>query len=429
MQLLAVGDLHLGRRPGRLPEAVRARHDLGRLGPAGALDRLVSEAVHQGVDVVAFAGDVVEQEDDFFEAYGRLRRAVASLVDAGITVVGVAGNHDVQVLPQLAREVPGFRLLGAGGNWESVTVRDAGGVPVRLHGWSFPRPVPAENPLQGVRFSRDGTPALGLLHCDRDQPASAHAPVTSRELAAAGLDAWLLGHIHKPDAISAGHPSGYLGSVSALRASETGARGPWLYTIGSGGIEAVTQWPLAPLRWEALEVDVTGMDSAAEVRSRILRAADETAADLADQPWQPAVLGLRVRLHGRTGLRRQIGSLLAGEDMDDLPLAGGIQGFVGRWWLDTRPEMDIDALARRPDPVGLLARRVQLLDQAPGSDPERTALLQRAREHLMPVHRDTAWQGLDAGEPDDAAVADWLRRAALAALDELRERDDAEVTA
>lgn len=429
MQLLAVGDLHLGRRPGRLPEAIRARHDPGQLGPAGALDRLVDEAVRRGIDAVAFAGDLVEQEDDFFEAYARLRRGVASLVDAGIAVVGVAGNHDVQVLPQLAREVPGFQLLGAGGAWESVTLRGADGTRVQLHGWSFPHPAPAENPLQGVRFSRDGNPALGLLHCDRDQLTSTHAPVTSRELAAAGLDAWLLGHIHKPDAIGPGQPSGYLGSVSALRASETGTRGPWLYTIGTGGIEAVSQWALAPLRWEAMDVDVTGMDSASDVRSRILRAANETATGLADQPWQPAVMGLRLRLHGRTGLGRQIESLLAGDDMDDLPLAGGIQGFVGRWWLDTRPEMDLDALARRPDPMGLIARRIQILDQAPENDPERTALLQRAREHLMPAQRDTAWQELDVDEPDDAAVAEWLRRAALAALDELRDQDDAEVTA
>ena len=70
------------------------------------------------------AGDVVEQEDDFYEAYGDLRRGVDRLAAAGVPVLGVSGNHDVQVLPRLADAVPGFRLLGRGGAWEARDVAD-----------------------------------------------------------------------------------------------------------------------------------------------------------------------------------------------------------------------------------------------------------------------------------------------------------------
>ncbi|WP_290648847.1 metallophosphoesterase [Aquisalimonas sp.] len=419
MRLLGVGDLHLGRRSGRLPDAVKARLGERRLGPAGALERLVEAARREGVDVVAFAGDVVEQADDFFEAFAELRRGVTALVESGITVVGVAGNHDVQVLPQLAEEVAGFRLLGRGGTWEAVDLTGADGTTVRVYGWSFPSPITPDNPLAGQSFNAPQGPMLGLLHCDRDHRDSHHAPVSSRELHAAGLDAWLLGHIHKPDALAANQPSGYLGSVTALRASETGARGPWLYTIESGEIRSITHWPLAPLRWEVLDVDLTDLADATEARSRILASAEATARQLSDDTFRPDALGLRLRLHGRTRLRREVAALLANEDLSDLPLAGGMHGFVGHWWLNTRPEIDLQTLAQRPDPAGLLARRLQLLEDAPAGDPERQALLDRARAHLQAVQRDPAWSRLDTSDPDEATLLDWLRRGALTSLDEL----------
>ncbi|MFV8836108.1 metallophosphoesterase [Aquisalimonas sp.] len=419
MHLLAVGDLHLGRRPGRLPEPVLTRLGARRLGPAEALERLVSAARRHAVDAVVFAGDVVEQADDFFEAYAELRRSVTALVDAGIPVFGVAGNHDVQVLPQLAEEVAGFRLLGAGGTWESTTLTGRDGVQAIIHGASFSAPLVHDSPLAGVRFDASPLPQLGLLHCDRDQPGSGHAPVTSRQLEEAGVDAWLLGHIHKPDPLDRTRPSGYLGSVTALRASETGPRGPWLYTIGSQGIEQVEQWPLAPLRWQQIDVDISGMSAATDVRPRIIAAAEAAAADIATTQFRPDAIGLRVRLHGRTRIGHAVEQLLENETLDDLPLTGGIQGFVGRWWLDTRPEVDLSPLARRPDPAGLLARRLRLLDEAPADDPERQALITRAREHLNTAHRDPAWSRLNAAPPDDDAIADWLRRGAVISLDAL----------
>ena len=419
MQLLAVGDLHLGRRPGRLPDAVLNRLGEQALGPGGALDRLVAAAIRERVDVVVFTGDVVDQDDDFFEAFAQLRRAVARLVEAGIRVVGVAGNHDVRVLPQLVQDVPGFLLLGADGTWEHVTLTAGSGVTIELHGWSFPGPRVTTSPLAGVAIRPEARPALGLLHCDRDQHGSDHAPVASRELADAGLDAWLLGHIHKPDALSPTNPGGYLGSVTALRASETGARGPWHYQIDHGGIHSVTHWPLAPLRWEAVDIDISNLERADDIRPRIINAAQAAASTLAGDRFRPDVLGLRLRLHGRTRLSRQIENLLTADELGDLPLDGGIQGFVGRWWLDTRPTVDLDALARQSNPAGLLARRLLLLDQAPDSDPERQALIERARRHLSTVRRDAAWTPIDPSDPSDAAIADWLRRGAVAALDEL----------
>ena len=192
MKILAVGDMHLGRTPSRLPPQLHARE----LGPAEAWRRTVTAALDHGVKAVLLAGDVVDRDDDFFEAYKALENGVRRLSDAGIDVIGVAGNHDVKVLPRLARHIPQFRLLGEGGTWESCRI-EQGADAVTLWGWSFPQARVLTSPLEGSSLNPAPGINLGLLHCDRDAGAdSPYAPITRQELERAGLDGWLLGHIH-----------------------------------------------------------------------------------------------------------------------------------------------------------------------------------------------------------------------------------------
>ena len=121
-RLMCVGDIHLGRRPSRLSDRV---DDLGigihELTPAAAWQTAVDWALANDIDAVALAGDVVERLEDRFEAYGHLERGVRRLVDAGISVVGVAGNHDVLALPRLADQLPEFKLIGRNINITNLT--------------------------------------------------------------------------------------------------------------------------------------------------------------------------------------------------------------------------------------------------------------------------------------------------------------------
>ena len=172
MKILAVGDMHLGRTPSRLPPELHAPD----LGPAEAWRRSVAAAVDEGVKAVLLAGDVVDRDDDFFEAYRALESGVNTLAEADIDVIGVAGNHDVKVLPRLVRHIARFRLLGEGGRWEPCRI-EADRESVTLWGWSFPQARVLSSPLEG--HSLDPTPGinLGLLHCDRDAgPDSPYAP-------------------------------------------------------------------------------------------------------------------------------------------------------------------------------------------------------------------------------------------------------------
>ena len=343
VKILAVGDMHLGRNPSRLPAGltVPARE----LGPAGAWRKTVEAALAERVEAVLLAGDVVEKDDDFFEAYRELRKGVQRLAKAEIAVLGVAGNHDVRVLPRLAEQIPQFRLLGKGGKWERREIGQRDSV-VSLWGWSFPHPQVRHSPLDDVRFERGTGVNLGLLHCDRGVASSPYAPVTSTALEQAGLDGWLLGHIHKPDDLAAPSPNGYLGSLTGLDRSETGPHGPWLLTVEKGQITGVEQLPLAPLRWEHLEVplDDLGADGMpdgieAAVKGRLLERVRAFDAELNRQESHATAVGLHILFTGRTRFGTAAMEAISEDDRAHAIHDG--KYFIASLQADTRPEVDL----------------------------------------------------------------------------------------
>ncbi len=418
IKLLAVGDLHLGRRPSRLPENLSARID--DFSPATAWERVIDLAVRERVQAVLLAGDVAESTQDYFEALPRLQAGAARLNGAGIQLLAISGNHDVDILPRLIDEVPEARLLGAGGEWESVGIAGVGNddpEQVTIWGWSFPAPRVSESPIATLPASPGPGPHLGLLHCDRDQSQSPYAPVTSEQLRSTGFDAWLLGHIHQPDALHAQQATGYLGSVAGLDAGEPGPRGPWLLEIRDGRIQHLEQRPLAPLRWERVDVDISGAASGAAVATALSRRLEALGADLTRGVDWPDLVALRIRLVGECDLTREA---IEAELPDNaramgLPGTGQIQWFLEHLRIDTRPTIPLSRLAERDDQPGLLARRLLTLQRA-GDDPERRALLEAARQHLQSSMADSRWRQLPGDDPGPESIADWLRERGQDAL-------------
>ena len=306
-RLLFVGDIHLGRRPTKLPDELPGLRPAD-LGPAAAWRATVAHALAERVDAVVLAGDVVESLGDRFEAYGHLQSGVARLTEAGIPVIGVAGNHDVLALPHLAQQVPGFQLLGAGGTWAHADVKGADGATVRLLGWSFPAEKHRRDPLDGFQVpGAEGLAVLGVLHCDLDgPPTSPYAPVRRADLERQSVDAWLLGHVHRPSNLSGARPIGYLGSLSALDPGEPGAHGPWMVQVEGPGRVRATQVPLAPMRYEqrALDVSEVGADGAlapeAALERAVLATLAEVAAECDAEDAQAKLVACRLTLKGRT---------------------------------------------------------------------------------------------------------------------------------
>ncbi len=421
MKLLCVGDIHLGRQPARLPTRLLDECKASELGPAAAWRLAVDFALRDEIDAVLLAGDVVEQEDDFYEAYGDLRRGVDRLAEARVPVFAVSGNHDVQVLPRLADAVPDFQLLGRGGVWEVQDVAGRDGRCVQLLGWSFPERRVSTSPLAAhslPELDPDSGPVIGLLHCDRDAAGSPYAPVRSAELADAPADAWLLGHVHQPDRLAPPRPIGYLGSLTGLDPGETGPRGPWRLEF-TGPELALEHLPLAPLRWEEVDVPLDGLESAENVHALAVAALAALHERLAAERFRPRAVGCRLRFTGRTAHRKEVGRSLAASD----PLAlfharDDILYFVHDWRMEAGPALDLEELARGADPPALLARKILLL-RGPAGDADRQALLAGARRRLGSLGGRRTFAARGLVPPTEEEAAELLERAALGALAEL----------
>jgi DNA repair exonuclease SbcCD nuclease subunit len=435
--ILCTGDLHLGRYPSRVPPN---RRDLS---VAHIWKRTVDFAIERAVDLVALTGDVADRANRFFEAVGPLEEGVRRLAAHGISTFAVSGNHDFDVLPRLVDAVGAehFHLLGRDGAWESRLFERDGRPVLRLVGWSFPHQHFPHSPLavfvdELAAIPDDSIPTVGLLHADLDQTASKYAPVSSAELGAQPVAAWLLGHIHRPTQTRS--PGGnlilYPGSPQPLDPGEQGAHGPWLVEVEPGRPAAARQVPLASVRYLELELDLSGIEDAAafeqlmleRIRGRMVELARESK-DSADALRPPEYLSFRLRLVGRTRVHRELERISDLIIADLKPSVAGISARIDKVELATRPDVDLREIARGSDPPALLARLLIALDETPDErelPPQYRPLFAKLRGALGDVHRANAFnpllaEGLASAEVDRVLARRYVQVEGLRLLEQL----------
>ncbi len=387
-KILFVGDMHLGRRASRVPDAVSSGGGpaIEELGPVAALKRAVQWACDEEVQAMAFAGDLVHAESNLFEARRQLEDCLKPLHAAGIVPVAVAGNHDTGIMPLLADTIAGLQLLGRDGTWSSCDVAPG----VRIVGWSFPQSHHTESPLlQDPPAPVPGTITIGLLHADLDTSGSRYAPVTTSELLNVGYDGWALGHIHAPDPVPAPGATGrpfYLGSLGAVPPTETGAHGPVLMTVTPDGDIRWERRNIAPLRWEQLELaaddlpqDLTAEEMVSALRKHLFAFAEANVPPPA--PDSPLLaLGLRITLTGTHPAAHILPGAL--EKLQGQDMAWPVEGcwiFIDKLSAKVNAPLDLAALAQRQDPPGLLARRLVALE---AHDPAVEPLVRQAKQRF-----------------------------------------------
>ena len=435
--ILAIGDIHLGTACSGVPDEISSWGlDPGELTPAAALKLSVNFAIDQKVDAVLFAGDVVESTNARFEAMLPLEEGIRRLLDAGIQVIAVAGNHDVEALPRLAALIDGFTLLGAGGQWEARTLTKNQSPIAVVIGWSFGERFVRQSPVaellaQPLEIPSSPIPKIGLLHADLDASGGHYAPIRQAELDNTGYDAWLLGHIHKPSlenlSVSTGaRPSGYLGSLIGLDPSEAGPHGPWLLSLPSGGTLHMEQVPLAPLRWEHVTISIDGLEHVEDVPDRLLDEAGKIVRELGIVGAAPRALGLRVRLTGTSPRYEEIRRRIAAGEWNNLGrIVDGTAVFFNKIIDAMELRLDLVEIAKGDDPAALMAQRLLTLQR--NGDRSR-ALLDKARAELGNVTREDIWSPVQdhrsATDPlSDDALRDILFRSGKAALNAMLARN------
>lgn len=403
LNILAVGDIHLGTTPSQLPQDLaESDFDPSDLNPAAAWRSATDYAIRNKIDAVLLAGDVVESTNARFEAMVPLEQGVKQLLQHNIQVIAVAGNHDVEALPRLAKLIDGFCLLGKNGQWEKIVLAKNNQPMAEIIGWSFPERHVRDNPIATLNHESLGpfqTPCkIGLMHGDLDASGGRYAPIRTSELHSTNFDAWLLGHIHKPSLTptsdqSGGMPLGYLGSLVGLDPTETGPHGPWLLKITAAGIAEIKQIALAPLRWEHIAIPIDAVENIEALSDLLLDCAAQTANTLEDQDYVPHVMGIRATLTGQCRCHQELQKWVENEEFRR------IQRLVDKTWIfynkivnlsDT--PIKIEEIAAGNDPAALLAQQILILSN---NQPEATKLIEQARSELQEHANLRIWAPAD----------------------------------
>ena len=324
---------------------------------------MVDYAVAGAVDLVLLSGDVIDRDNRYYEASGALQEGFARLRDNGIKVFMVSGNHDFDVLPQVLRNHPfdNVHLLGAGGRWEAKRYERPGEA-IQLVGWSYPEQYVLVNPLPQLALLPldPNLKRIGLVHADVDNLESRYGPVPLADLQTADVDAWMLGHIHKPLTFGGSKIIRYPGSPQSLSAKEPGAHGALLLTVnGSQAIEA-TAVDFSNCRFERLQVDITTVDSKESLRGLIETELSVNANDRLAELGGVAYLVYDLYLMGQHSKAREIREwadpIL---NSNDLTLATGTRLYVRGITTAIRPTVEnLDLLANENSPAGLLAQTI-----------------------------------------------------------------------
>ncbi len=418
LEVLCTADIHIGRRPSRLPE----RFDPAEFSPRQAWTDLAATAVNRGVDAVVVAGDLVDSENWYAEAFGAVESVATTLAEAEIPLIVVAGNHDSEVLPDLADAIDHLKLLGRNGTWERHSLTSAGGDPLlHLDGWSFPDLYHNESPLATYDLSDEGVPRLGVVHADLSDE-NRYAPVDVDDLATSGHVAWVLGHLHVPGKRHDNPPVIYPGSLQPLDPSETGGHGAWVLSVGTDGTVDTEPLSSATLHYEEVGVSTTPEQNFHD----IVDAAYERLRDVVTECGaETELLAVNLVVEGRTDaytdLRSRQGELEQIEFKDD-----GISIRVIDVDIDTSPSIDLAERAGDDDPIGYLAGLLCALHGDEPIDPYQD-VIEKAHASVRETHESNAYRELKNHDesytrPTEAETRDVLRQQARQIADAFAEQ-------
>jgi exonuclease SbcD len=414
IKILATADIHIGRRPTRLANP----DDAHRFSAAHMWEAMVERAIEEKVDLVALAGDIVDHDNRFFEATGPLERGLTTLGSHGIPTFAVAGNHDFV-------GADCFRLLGRGGRWEETMFTADDGQELCLHGWSFPSSRVPTSPLAGYHLAPTDVPTVGILHADLDVPDSFYAPVTRAELNSTSVTLWLLGHIHKPDYSETvgGPPVLYPGSPQSLDPGEGGPHGPWLIEVLGPHHVAVRQLDMSRVRYEVLEVDLTGIARQTDFEAHVSQRVREYLDSIVETSQRLEYLSLRLNLTGRTKTFAQIPAWLGPLAEQFERTAGSVTARIDKVFNNTRPDVNLDELAEKHDLPGALAQLLLQLQAGHLNEDSQTLMLD-AREKMLAVHSAAPYTRIDRDvAPSEDVTRKTLIRQGMLLLETLRAQE------
>lgn len=356
-RFLHTADIHLDSPMCGLERYDGAPIDRIRTGTRRALERLVGLAIELRVDFVLIAGDLYDGDWRDYNTGLFLRRVLGRLVESGIRVYIIAGNHDAENRMTRSLSMPeGVKLLAT--DWPETVRLDA--MDVAIHGQGFATPAVTKDLSAGYPDPVRGCLNIGMLHtCIAGAEGhERYAPCTVDGLRAKGYDYWALGHIHLRHDVYHDPPIVFPGNPQGRHVRETGPKGCLVVDLEPGQAARTTFHRLDVMRWEVLDLDATDL---AHPDDLLARAAEAFQGLLDQEDDHDRLIAVRVRVLGATSWHDRVMS--ASSRWINEIRAQGLDAGGDRLWVErvklatrppTRPDVDsgdgpIDALMRLVD--------------------------------------------------------------------------------
>ena len=325
-----------------------------------AFENLVRLALDEQVAFVLIAGDLYDGDWKDYSTGLFFTGQMARLKAARIPVYLIAGNHDAASVITKKLTLPDNVHLFPSRSPKSFEVP---GLPVVIHGQSFPHREVPENLVPGYPSPMSGRFNIGLLHTSLTGSTAhdTYAPCSLGDLQAKGYEYWALGHIHQPAVLSQEPWIGFAGNLQGRHAREAGARGCRVVEVNEAlQIQSNEFRPLDVVRWEVIEVNLGGAERESEALDRLsqqLRRAAEGAGD--------RLLAARIVFSGATGLHGVLHRDAERLRADCIVCAqqSGTAVWIEEVKLRTSPIYDVAELAARDSLTGIVVNTLHAADQ------------------------------------------------------------------
>lgn len=349
IKFIHTADIHLDSPMCGLASYQNAPTQALRGASRAAFTRLIDAAIDEAVDFMVIAGDLYDGNWRDYNTGHFFVREMGRLNQAGIAVYLLYGNHDAESEMTRRLTLPAnVHLFDAR---KPVTHRIEG-LRVALHGRSFKEAATTENLAAGYPSPLAGWLNIGVLHTALEGYAAhaRYAPCSLAELQAKGYDYWALGHVHEHAVLSESPWVVFPGNLQGRHIREAGPRGAVLVTASEAGIQSVERLIVDVLRWQRLEVDVSGAADLSGVLALTGLALEQLL--LAQSGYQP--LALRVSICGRTPAHGALFGLeaqLREELLAQAAALGAERLWIEKLKLETTPALDAAQVGARADAI------------------------------------------------------------------------------
>ena len=412
IKFIHTGDLHLD-TPFKGLSSVN-RELAGRLKDATfrSFQRIIDICIEESVDFLLITGDIFDSEIQSLSAQLRFEKELRRLSNHNIPVYFICGNHDPLsswleelVLPPQVHRFGSMEV-------ECVTFEKEGKALADIYGISYG--TSTENRSLADTFVRKKNPvpySIAMLHgtIGSAGPHENYVPFRLEDVKSKGFDYWALGHIHKHHVVHSAHPAiVYPGNPQGRDFGETGPRGCYRVKLSENQAPDVEFVPTQFIRFEEVDVDLSGHDSIGELSGRINSAVEKITISGYD-----ASCILRLTLKGRTSLHGLLHRPGETNNLLNLLNEGQLQHdrfmFFDQIILQTLPDVNLDELKEANDftaeilksfdrlesDQAHLTELFSILEQEFGSQPAKRELEDLTEEEKKEIIDNARWQLLD----------------------------------